>query len=1061
MLDANYLHQGFELRCIGPHRGGRVVAVAGHPTAIMTFYFGGSAGGVWKTTDGGTYWENISDEFFRTASVGAIAVSEADPNVIYAGTGESCIRGDVSHGDGVYKSDDGGRTWSNVGLGDTQHIARVRIHPRDPDTVYVAALGHMSEPNEERGVFRSRDGGKSWERVLFRDAGAGAIDLVIDPGNPRILYASLWQVSRTFWELSSGGPGSGIFKSTDGGDSWVALSSNPGLPKEMKGRMGIAVSPAQPERVWATIEAANGGSGVYRSDDAGEAWQRVNDDPNLQLRHWYYEHIFADPLDPDTLHSLNVQAWKSIDGGRTFTVLTTPHGDNHDLWIDPKNPARMIEGNDGGACVSFNGGATWSSIYNQPTAQFYHIATDNQSPYRVYGTQQDNSAISVPSRSTRGAIPLFDCYAVGTAESGHIAVLPDDPNVVFAGAIGSSPGGGGALLRYDHRTQQQRIVTVWPELTGGLGAKDAKYRFQWTFPILISPHDQNVLYACGNIVFRSTDEGTNWEEISPDLTRNDETKLGPSGGPITHDTTGAEHYCTIFAFAESPLRQGLLWAGSDDGLVHLSSDAGASWQDVTPRGLPEWTQVGTIEPSPHDPAVAYIAATRYKVDNDFTPFLFKTEDYGQTWTLISQGCGEITRVIREDPVHRGLLYCGTETGLYVSLDDGGSWQSLQLNLPICPVYDLAIKEDDLVVATHGRSFWILDDLPSLRQALFQIETADMQLFPPRDQTRFRVAQDNARPVPAGTKRYQLAGGLPITFYERAQPGLTDTKRTFLDAGTNPPAGLVVRYYLPEGVEEELTLSFHDSSGNVLMSFSSTPDTNADELPPEQREPLASANEGLNRFEWDLRCSKATRVPGDATTAGSLTGPMVPPGSYKVRLKVGDVVQEQVFSLLKDPRVSANQEDLDAQFELLTNIRDTLSKANDTINQLRSVVRQIDEWTKRSKGQPGSAAIGEAATKLKTSLEAIESELIQKGARIPQEAILNLPSKLNAKIAILAAVVSSADAVPTKQSYEVLAELSSRLDRQLELWRAVQNQELEELNRIVSGTGMPPIIPRTT
>ena len=657
-------------RCIGPPRGGRVVAVTGDPVNPMVFYFGACAGGVWKTTDGGSYWENVSDGFFNTASVGAIAVAGSDPNVIYAGMGESCIRGDVTYGDGVYRSTDGGQTWTNMGLSDTRHIARVRIHPANPDLVYVAALGHAYGPNEERGIFRSRDGGNTWERVLFRSENAGAADLSLDPNNPRILYASIWETRRTPWSLSSGGPESGIFKSVDGGDSWTEITDNPGLPGGLKGRIGVAVSPAKPGRVWATIEAED--CGLYRSDDGGDTWELVSDNRDLQGRPWYYQHVFADPQDPDTVWILNYQCWKSVDGGRTFNRVTTPHGDDHDLWIDPNNPRRMIEGNDGGACVTFNGGESWSSIYNQLTGQFYHLTTDNQFPHRVYGTQQDNTAISVPSRTHKGAIPWGDCYVVGNSESGHIAVHPQDPNTVISGAIGSSGGGGGNLLHYDHATGQVRIITVWPELYTGWGAKAMKYRFQWTYPIMFSPHDPQTLYVAGNLVFRTTDLGSSWEAISPDLTRHDPTTLEPSGGPITKDTSGAEIYATIFAFVESPHQPGVFWAGSDDGLVHLSRDNGATWDPVTPGDLPEWTLICMIEVSPHDPATAYLAATRYKLD-DTHPMLYKTTDYGQTWTSITAGLpqDDYTRVVREDPTRPGLLYAGTETGVYAVIQSGG------------------------------------------------------------------------------------------------------------------------------------------------------------------------------------------------------------------------------------------------------------------------------------------------------------------------------------------------------------------------------------------------------
>ncbi|HYK86744.1 MAG TPA: hypothetical protein VEV19_15350, partial [Ktedonobacteraceae bacterium] len=622
------LLNALEWRSIGPYRGGRVVAVAGDPVHQQVFYFGSTGGGVWKTNDGGQYWQNVSDGYFKRASVGAIAVAPSDPNVIYVGMGEATIRGNVSHGDGVYKSTDMGKTWTHLGLEDTRHIGQVRVHPHNPDVVYVAALGHAHGPNKERGVYRSRDGGKTWENILFKSEKAGAIDLAMDPTNPRILYASFWEAKRLPHTLISGGEDSGMYKSTDGGDTWTEITRNRGLPTGLIGKVGLAVSPAKPERVWAIVEAEDGA--LFRSDDSGESWQRLSEQGGIRARAWYYMHIIADPQDAETLWALNVQAWKSIDGGRSFFEVPIPHGDHHDLWIDPRNPMRMIEGNDGGACVSFNGSESWSTIYNQPTEEFYHVITDTQVPYRVYGAQQDNSTISVPSRSPLAGITIADCYAVGGGESGYIAVRPDDPNIVFAGNY------QGYLTRYDHRSQQRRYIAVWPELASGWGAKDQKYRFQWTYPILLSPHDPNVLYVTGNHVFRSTDEGASWDVISPDLTRNDPTKLEPSGGPITKDNTGAEYYCTIFAFAESPIERGLFWAGSDDGLVHISRDNGESWENVTPIDLPGWALISIIEPSPHDAATAYVAATRYKLD-DFQPYLFKTNDYGKTWTQITTG----------------------------------------------------------------------------------------------------------------------------------------------------------------------------------------------------------------------------------------------------------------------------------------------------------------------------------------------------------------------------------------------------------------------------------------
>jgi photosystem II stability/assembly factor-like uncharacterized protein len=1052
-----HLLQALEWRCIGPYRGGRVVAVAGDPVDPAVFYFGACAGGVWKTTDGGTYWENVSDGVLRTAAVGAIAVAHSDPHVIYAGMGECCIRGDVSHGDGVYKSTDAGQSWTHVGLQDTRHIARVRVHPQNPDLVYVAALGHVYGPNMQRGVFRSADGGKTWDHILFRSDNAGAVDLSLDPSNPRLLYAAIWEARRTPWSLTSGGPDSSLYRSTDGGDTWTELTNNPGLPPGLKGRIGVAVSPAKSGRVWALVEAEDGA--LFRSDDGGATWQRLSDDRNLRLRFWYYGHVFADPQDPDTVYVLNIQAWKSTDGGRTFTQLTTPHGDNHDLWIDPRHPQRMIEGNDGGACVSFNGGASWSTIYNQPTAQFYHVTADTRSPYRVYGTQQDNSAMCVPSRSDRGAILSGECYFVGSSESGYIAVRPDNPDIVYSGAIGSAPGGGGVLLRYDHHTGQVRIITVWPEAYGGWGAKDLKYRFQWTYPIALSPHDPSILYAAGNVLFRSTDEGMSWEAISPDLTRHDATKLEPSGGPITKDTTGAEHYCTIFAFAESPHERGVFWSGSDDGLIHLSRDGGQTWDNVTPKDLPDWTLISMIEASPHHPATAYVAATRYKLD-DVQPYLFKTSDYGRTWQKITHGipAHDFTRVIREDPARRGLLYAGTETGVYVSFDDGASWQSLRQNLPAVPVYDLVIKDHDLVAATHGRSFWILDDLAPLHQMAEPMLDKPAHLFTPRPSLRVPPPMGFGR-QPGPGKNYTLALGVPATYYETLTPQ-GQTLRTFIDAGKNPPDGVTVTYHLQQPPEGEVTLSFCDADGQLIRRFSSRAvnEQPASTGPKEPRVPTAA---GLNRFVWNLRYPDARRVPGDATTERSLAGPLAPPGMYQVQLGAGGETYTAPFEVRKDPRVVATQADFAAQFGLLMRIRDKLSDTHDAINRLRGIRQQVEDWVRRDEALPagGSAAeaVSQAANGLKQKLAAIEDELIQSRARVQQDQ-LNFPMRLNAKLAALTSVVASADGAPTQQSYDVFHDLSTRIDQQLIRLQEVVERDVAAFNDLIRQSAIPAIIP---
>ena len=1037
-------------RCIGPPRGGRVVAVAGDPSDPGTFYFGACAGGVWKTEDGGTYWENVSDGYFNTASVGAIAVSDSEPSVVYAGMGEACIRLDVTHGDGVYRSNDGGHSWVHLGLEDTRHISRVRIHPTNPDIVFVAALGHAFGPNEQRGIFRSTDGGKNWENVLYKSENAGAGDLSIDPGNPNLLFAGIWQVRRNFWNLASGGPDSGLWRSRDGGDTWEDVSSNPGLPDLPFGRIGVAISPAKAGRIYATVEA--GEPGVYRSDDYGDTWELVSDNRDLQGRPWYYQHIFADPQDADTAWVLNYGAWKSVDGGRTWTEVNTPHGDNHDLWIDPRNPRRMIEGNDGGACVSYNGGETFSTIYNQLTSQFYHLTADTQFPYRVYGTQQDNSAISVPSRSHKGAIPWGDCYTTGSSESGYIVVDPTNPNIVISGAIGSSPGGGGNMLRYDHSTGQVRIITVWPEMNTGFGPVDARYRFQWTYPIQFSPHDPGVLYAAGNVVFKSTDQGESWGPISPDLTRNDPDKLQPSGGDITGDASGAETYCTVFSFLESPHEKGVFWAGSDDGLVHISRDGGANWANITPPDLEEWTRVDMIEVSPHDPATAYLSGTRYKFD-DNRPFLFKTSDYGATWQSITSNlpADDFTRCIREDTERQGLLYVGTETGIYVSFDDGGTWHSLRGNLPVVPVYDLAIKDDDLVAATHGRSFWIMDGISQLRQVSGDFAGEDIHLVKPSTKIRLAAPFRGRNGSPA--KSYQLALGAAVAFIDtKGEYG--EAQRKMLDAGENEPAGVRVWYWLKDKPEDEVTLTFLDANGDKIKTYSSK---EADE-DDDSGDPRVPAAAGMNLFDWDMRYPGAHTVPGDKTTDGVGRGPLAPPGSYQVRLTVGEQSQAQGFEMVKDPRVDATQEDFDAQFALMLQIRDKLSETHDNINKIRSTRSQVSEWAKRAEGTAAQDAVSDAADGLKAKLDEIEGTLIQteyKGARDR----LHMPIRLNAKLAGLMPVVSVGDYRPPQQAYAVLDHFSEVLDTQFTALQSVLDEDLDEFQNLLAELEIPAIVPR--
>ena len=1072
--------QALRWRCIGPHRGGRVVAVAGHPHEQAVFYFGACAGGVWKTTDAGSYWENISDGYLNTAAVGALAVADSDPNVIYAGTGESTIRGDVSYGDGVYRSEDGGASWTHAGLTETRHISKIRVHPSDADLVYVAALGHAFGPNHERGLFRSHDGGRQWENVLFCSDRSGAADLSMDPHNPRRLFVSMWQTYRNFWKLSSGGPDSGLYRSVDGGDSWTDLTESKGLPKGLIGKIGVAVSPADPDRVWAIIEAEE--AGLYRSDDGGDTWELTCGSRDLIHRPFYYCHVFADPQDRDTVYILNLRMWKSTDGGSSFVEVTTPHGDNHDLWIDPRNPYRMAQGNDGGACVSWNGGNSWSTIFNQPTAQFYRIAVDNQFPYWVYATQQDNSSVSVPSATEYGAILWTHCKTPGTGESGDIAVHPENADIVYIGSIGSSPGGAGVLQRYDDHTRQLQLVSVWPEEYFGRDPVDLKYRFNWTFPICFSPHDPNILYAAGNVVFRTTNEGASWEAISPDLSRQDPETLLASGGDITIDQSGAETYGTVYAFEESPIEKGLLWAGTDDGLIHVSGDAGGSWTDVTPS-LPESTRIGCVEPSRHDADTAYVAATRYKLD-DYGAYLLKTTDRGRSWTDIGGGFpqGEITRVVREDPECPGLLYVGTETGVCISLDGGQSWQKLESNLPVVPVYDLAVKDADLVAATHGRSFWILDDVAPLRELARNPVATATRLFAPSPAYRrwLNWAVGAFRPSKEGDVGYMVALGAHAAYRDHTTED-GEWTRAYLDAGEGPPHGAVIYYWLDENVDGPMSLSFANTAGDTIRTFSSrtesddcdasddngtSGDGNADdEVDTVDRFVRASA--GLNRFVWDMRYPSAERITEDsplhpkpealANEPRLANGPLVVPGSYKVRLAVGDNVVTQQLEIRHDPRVAATEADFEAQFALWIRIRDKLSEANNLVNRLRRLQRQVSEWSTRAhEGNSREVrSIVEAAAALNSDLQTVEAELVQ----VTQTGwvdSLRLPVRLCTRVGGLISVVGAADAAPTKQNLELFEEVAREIDEVAGRLQAIIDGEVEAFNRLIAQSDWPAV-----
>jgi len=1004
-------------REVGPYRGGRVAAVTGVPSDRTTYYQGATGGGVWKTTDGGATWKNVSDGSFG-GSIGAVAVSEADPNVVYVGGGEKTVRGNVSHGDGIWKSTDAGRTWKHVGLTDSRHVPRIRVHPRDPDLVYVAALGHLFGPSDERGVYRSSDGGATWTRVLFVSADAGAVDLALDPVNPRVLYASFWRVRRTPWELSSGGEGSSLWKSTDGGDTWAEITRNPGLPAGTVGIIGVTVSPSNHDNLYAIVEAEDGG--VFRSRDAGATWTRVNQDRSLRQRAWYYTRIYADPAGEEGVWVVNVELHHSRDGGKGFRTVETRHGDHHDLWIDPADPARMIVGDDGGAAVSVDGGESWSSLDNQPTAQIYRVTLDDAFPYRLYGAQQDNSSLRIRSRSDGWGIGERDWEPTAGGESGHIVADPQDNEVVFGGSY------GGFLVRLNHRTGEVRDVNPWPDNPMGWGAAGLKYRFQWNFPIFVSPHDPDTLYAAANVLFRSRDEGQSWQAISPDLTRNDPSKQGPSGGPITKDNTSVEYYCTIFAGLESPHEAGVLWTGSDDGLIHLSRDGGATWTNVTPGGMPAWIQVNSLEAHPFAPGGLYVAATRYKSD-DLRPYLYRTTDYGATWARIDRGIAgdHFTRVVRADPERRGLLYAGTERGVYVSFDDGGSWQPLQMNLPVVPVTDLAIRGDELVAATQGRGFWILGGLSVLRQLQPGTAKAALHLFAPAPSWRMRGRGGDA-------------------------PG----------RGDNPPNGVVLYYALAAAPEKDaiVKLEILAPGGTVLRAFPDQggPDRGGDGADEEEPKPADTppVKAGLNRFVWDMRVADAKGFDGLVMWAGTLRGPRVVPGAYRARLTVGSETAEASFEIVADPRSATSADDLRAQYELLLAIRDTLTRTHEAITAIRAVREQLEALKGRLQKGDGDV-VREAAVALGERLTEVEQALYQTANRSPQDP-LNYPIRFNNKLAALAGSVAIGDARPTDQARAVNAELTAAIEAELAKLEAIWTVDLPALNALVAEKGVPAL-----
>jgi photosystem II stability/assembly factor-like uncharacterized protein len=1021
-VDESHL-QGLKWRQIGPFRGGRSLTAVGIPGNPSVFYFGAVSGGIWKTTNGGLTWLPVFDNQ-PVSSIGSIAVADSDPNVIYAGTGEACIRGNISYGDGVYKSLDAGKTWTNIGLPDSRHIGAVIVDPHDANIVFVAAFGHAYGTNTERGIFRSVDGGKTWEKVLYKDEKTGGIDIVFDPQNSHVLFASMWEAHRTPWSLTSGGPGSGLYRSIDGGTTWKRIEGH-GFPEGVLGRIGVSVSGADSNRIYALVEAAKGG--LYRSEDGGDSWELVNEDQRFRQRAWYFTHVFADPKSVDMVYVLNTGMFRSTNGGKDFARISGPHGDHHDLWIDPTDPNRMINANDGGATISSDGGKTWTTEMNQPTAQFYHVATDTRFPYHVYGAQQDNTSVAIASDTNHGSIDREDWYEVGGGESGYVVPDPVNPDVVYAG------GYWGGLTRFDKQTGQSQEVSPWPDDPDGQGAADLKYRFTWTQPIVISPHDSNTLYFAGQVLFRSKDAGMSWSVVSPDLSRNDKSKQQSSGGPITQDDSSAEFYDLIFTVAESPAQKNVIWAGTDDGLVHITRDGGIRWTSVTPPGVPPWSLVSLIDASWHDGGTAYVAVDAHKLD-DQHPYIYRTHKYGAVWKDISAGIpeGSYVHAVREDPERGGLLFAGTETGVFMSFDDGEHWQRLKLNLPTTPVHDLAIKNSDLIVATHGRSFWILDDISPLRQFEDIHGGASAYVFKPRPAIRFRAAGQ----APASRLDF---------------------------AGQTAPRGATLYYWLKDkpAEKEVVSLEILDSSGATVRKFTNQPkkeDDKKDREEDEQNEPsqeVLTTDVGLNRFVWDLRYEKAREIPSAIYDEGDPIGALALPGNYQVKLVAGGRSYVQPLEIRLDPRVKIADADLQKQFELVSKLRDVMDQTHAAVLQMRSVHEQLGELSKRLADDEAAQPIRDAAHELDKKITELDDQIADSKVSASEE-FLNYPIDLNGRLGYLENAADSADSAPTQQEYDVETLLEQIANDDLAKWKDLQDKDLAALNDLIAKALLPAV-----
>ena len=1016
------LYNSIDYRLIGPFRGGRAGTVSGVVGDDNTYYMGTAGGGVWKTTDAGNTWKSISDGYFG-GSIGSIAVSESDPNVIYVGEGEQTLRGNVSSGKGAWKSMDAGETWEFIGLPNSEHVSRIRIHPSNPDVLYVGVIGNLWKPNKERGLYKSIDGGKNWKKILFVSDKAGVGDVIIDPNNSRIIYASTWQMKRNGYRMDSGGPDSKIFRSFDEGTTWEDISTFKGLPNFPWGIVGLAISPLNSKRIWAMIEAKNGG--LFRSDDGGNNWSKINSNRSLRQRAWYYTRIYADTENEDKIYVLNVSYGVSSDGGKTFKLKNAPHGDHHDLWIDPNNNMRMIIADDGGAQISNDGGNNWSTYYNQPTAQFYRVTTDNSFPYRIYGAQQDNSTIRIKNRTSSSSISDKDWESTAGGESAHLAPDPLNNDIVYGGTY------KGYMMRMDHSTNQIRSVNIWPDNPAGSGAEVMKYRFNWNFPVMFSPNDLNKLYAGSNYLHVTTNEGQTWNTISGDLTRNLPETIESSGGLITQDNTGAEFYANIFAIAESEIENNVIWVGSDDGLIHVSKDAGQTWENVTPPETmsPKLNMINSIDISLFKKGKAYVAATSYKF-GDYNPYLYKTEDYGKNWTLITNGIKSnyYTRVIRSDKKREGLLYSGTEWGMYISFDDGNSWKPFQLNLPITSIRDLKIKDNDLIVATHGRSFWIIDDLTPLHQLNDDVLFSESYLYKP--DISYRIQQ---------------SGG-----WGRSNNLLN---------GVNHPNGVIINYTLKEFNENDyVKIDIIDNNNNLVRSFTNNKEKLLSSL---QKPVLSNTNDieyalsgnnikslspksGGNKLIWDMRYPGFKSFDGMILYSSPNVGPKAVPGTYKVRLTYNNEVMSQDFEILKDQRLSNTENDYLEQFNFLISVRDQVSIANQTIIDIRKIKKDLQYIIDKSSDKKQLLSL---INEFSNKLSVIENKIHMTKNQSRQDP-LNYGIRINNRLAFLMADSQRGDFPPTDQSIEFFNVIKEELNYELASFNKVLNTYVSQINNMI-------------